>query len=251
MTLDQTKHRYRMSLLLCLVGISACSTQQRIWQTGPVISLLNGVYDGTAPVSEIRRHGNLGVGLWDKANGEGLVVDGIFYQVTADGIAHVKNDADIMPWAMVTDFKAERMIELPPGISMQTIADYIDKQLPTINTFYALRIEGEFSYVQARSEATQKKPYKPFAEVEKHEVKFDFKDVTGVMVGFRSPPYVTNVSVPGYHLHFLNRQRSSGGHVLQFTVKNAVLYLNKVDRFQMNIPDSPGFNRADLDHIMQ
>ena len=90
------------ALVLSTLLYGCTETNQRIWQPGPTIGLLNGVYDGTADVAEIKQHGDQGVGLWDRANGEGLIVDSVFYQITVDGVAHVKTAGDIMPWVMIS-----------------------------------------------------------------------------------------------------------------------------------------------------
>ena len=89
---------------------------------------------------------------------------------------------------------------------------------PPKTCFYAVMIQGEFSYVKTRSVPAQEKPYPPLAEVTKNQPTFEFTDVTGTMVGFRCPPYVTGINVPGYHLHFLTDDRTAGGHLLEFTV---------------------------------
>ena len=41
------------------------------------------------------------------------------------------------------------------------LPDFMGDILPTGNIFYALRIEGEFSYVKTRSVPAQQKPYPP------------------------------------------------------------------------------------------
>lgn len=238
-------------LALSAMLVAGCASRQAVWQTGPTIGLLNGVYDGIVEVSQIRKHGDQGVGLWDKANGEGLIIDDVFYQVTVDGKVHVKTDADKMPWAMVAEYSPERVLELPAGTTLENIGDFLDGKLPTVNTFFGLRLEGEFSFVQSRSVPEQSKPYPPFSEVEKHEVRFNFQDIPGTMVGFRSPPYVTNMSVPNYHLHFLNQTRTSGGHVLAFVTKDVRLYIDRIDHFEMSIPVSREFEDANLNHIIR
>lgn len=244
-------NKYRWLVIPAMSALFGCAQPQVIWQSGPTIGLLNGVYDGTETVADIKKHGDQGVGLWDKANGEGLIVDGVFYQVTVDGVAHVKQDDDIMSWVMISPFQVEQTIALPAGTTLKNIGAYVDKLLPTVNTFYALRLEGTFRFVQSRSVPEQHKPYPPFSEVEQHEVKFDFDNVQGVMVGFRSPPYVTNMSVPNYHVHFLNQEKTSGGHVLEFVTDDVRLLINRVDDFYTLIPTTREFEDADLDHIIQ
>ncbi|RLA07169.1 MAG: hypothetical protein DRR06_00550 [Gammaproteobacteria bacterium] len=95
--------RFLLSLSLCVLAACAGTgdvlAQQTFYQVGPVISLLNGVYDGQTRVAEIRTQGGQGLGTWDKPNGEGLIVDGVFYQVLADGSVATPPDTAIMPFA--------------------------------------------------------------------------------------------------------------------------------------------------------
>jgi acetolactate decarboxylase len=47
-----------------------------IWQNAPAISLENGCYDGLTTVSELRRHGDLGIGVFDQLDGEMVGAEG-------------------------------------------------------------------------------------------------------------------------------------------------------------------------------
>jgi acetolactate decarboxylase len=65
-------------------------------------------------------------------------------------------------------------------------------------------------------------------------------------VGFRCPSYVNGVNVPGYHLHFLARDKKSGGHLLEFRVQNAKIELDATAGFYMELPSSFEFYQLDL-----
>jgi alpha-acetolactate decarboxylase len=44
------------------------------------------------------------------------------------------------------------------------------------------------------------------------QAEFEFRGVSGTIVGFRTPAYAVNIA--GWHLHFLSEDRSQGGHLL-------------------------------------
>ena len=80
------------------------------------------------------------------------------------------------------------------------------------NIFHAVKLEGTFDYVKARSVTGQQKPYPPLVEVTANQPIFEFKDVKGTIVGFYSPDYVegSKINVPGYHLHFRSGKMTGG-----------------------------------------
>jgi acetolactate decarboxylase len=123
---------------------------------------------------------------------------------------------------------------------------WLDDQLPSLNQFYALRIEGRFMAMKTRSVPRQHKPYPPLAEVAKHQPEFEFSHVEGVVVGFRSPAFVKGIGVPDYHLHFLTADRKAGGHILAFTVDKAQLRIDRTDAFLLRLPQTADFSGVDL-----
>ncbi len=227
------------------------NARQVIWQNSPTVGLLNGLYDGLTSVKEVRTHGNQGLGTWARLNGEGLIIDGVFYAIHSDGTVHVMPDSATLPWVSVTHFAPESEQPLPPGLTFANLPAVIDPTLPTVNSYYAIRIDGEFETVETRSLPEQSKPYPPFCKVEQTEPKFHFNSVKGTMVGFRSPPFTTNMSVPNWHLHFLTADLSGGGHVLKFKLKSATIKIDRVDDVDIRIPTTAAYDNADLTSIIQ
>jgi acetolactate decarboxylase len=78
----------------------------------------------------------------------------------------------------------------------------------------AVRIDGRFELVRARSVPRQSPPYRPLTDVVAEQHVFELADVAGTMLGFRFPDYAEGIEVGGYHLHFISEDRSRGGHVL-------------------------------------
>lgn len=119
------------------------------------------------------------------------------------------------------------------------------------NLFYAIRIEGEFEYVKTRSVPKQSKPYKKLTEVVNTQPTFEMKAVKGTIIGFCCPYYVKGINVPGCHLHFLTADRTHGGHVLDFIIKNASLNIDVTPGFYLSLPTSSEFSKADFQGTSQ
>ncbi|MFH1484958.1 MAG: acetolactate decarboxylase, partial [Chloroflexota bacterium] len=180
-------------------------------------------------------------------DGEMAALDGNFYQVKADGRSYPVSDSMMTPFASVTFFDADREELLPQGTDHKQLEQFLDTVLPTTNIFYAIKIEGTFSYIKTRSVPGQQKPYPPLTEVTKDQPVFEFNDVQGTIVGFRSPVFVKGVNVPGYHLHFLTQDRDSGGHVLEMVVHRAVATVDYTSEFLMVLPgEESDFYKIDL-----
>jgi len=90
----------------------------------------------------------------------------------------------------------------------------LDDLIPPAAPTCAIRLDGRFQRVRARSVPVQSPPYRPLAEVVADQHVFELEDVEGTMLGFRFPAYVEGIEVAGYHLHFIDRERRRGGHVL-------------------------------------
>ena len=215
-------------------------------QVSTIDALLSGVYDGEMTIKELKKYGDLGLGSFNSLDGEMLAIDGRFYQVTSDGRA---KQADInmkTPFAAVTFFEVDRRVNLRHGVNFNSLKEQMDNMILTPNIFYAIRIKGVFKAMKTRSVPKQSKPYEPLKEIVRNQPVFNFKNVKGTMVGFRCPPYVKGINVPGYHLHFLTEDGKAGGHVLEFMVQEAVLEVDETSRFSIILPQNKAFYDADL-----
>ena len=94
--------------------------------------------------------------------------------------------------------------------------DHLDGEMIALDgaSSCAIRLDGGFELVRARSVPRQEPPYRPLTEVVADQHVFELTEVEGTMVGFRFPTYVEGIEVAGYHLHFASADRSRGGHVL-------------------------------------
>ena len=58
--------------------------------------------------------------------------------------------------------------------------------------------------------------------------------------------FAEGLHVSGYHLHFITEDRTAGGHVLEFVVKDAKLTVDYTSELHIILPNTEEFNRLDL-----
>lgn len=114
-------------------------------------------------------------------------------------------------------------------MDMKALESLIDTLAPSRNHFCAFRVKGNFPRVKTRSVPRQNKPYPPLVDVAKHQPVFQLSDLEGTLVGFRSPAFVKGVNVPGYHIHFISHDVSSGGHVLDFEISQGEVWIDSLN----------------------
>ena len=242
------KRFFCLAVGLCLL-VSSCAAPPRdtAFQASTIDALLAGVYDGEMSCRHLVKHGNFGIGTFDRLDGEMVVLDGNVYQVKADGKVYEPDLSVNTPFATVCQFDSDRTIPVQPGADFGSVEDLIDEYYPNPNLFYAIKITGSFAAVKTRSVPGQQRPYPPLQEVTKNQPEFDMENITGTVVGFRCPAYVKGINVPGYHLHFLSDDRTRGGHILSLKTAEVTCEVDVLDRYSLALPaNTLGFAETDL-----
>lgn len=212
-----------------------------VFQNAPINALLAGCYDGTMSVYDLSKHGDFGLGTLDALDGEMVVLDHNFYQIKADGKAHLLKEKDTSPFAAVTFFHSGQELFPERTLGYKELTEFLDKKLSSENLIYAIRIDGRFPWIKVRSAARQNKPFPVLTEAIKEQKIFELKDQEGTLVGFRFPRFVEGINVPGYHFHFLSKDKILGGHVLDLQVEESRIQIAKHHGFSMELPQSEAF----------
>ena len=190
--------------------------------------------------------GNFGLGTFDALDGEMLILDGVCHQLTSDGKARVADLEQRTPFTVVTNFVPRIRVDAPRGMHRGELSTFIDELEPSGNYFYAVKITGTFSHVVTRTVSKQEKPYPPMSQAVGDDAEHHFTDVRGVIGGFRTPAYAKGIGVPGCHVHFVDEERSSGGHVLDYTVDEAVIELCPGTDMELHLPVTADFQVGHL-----
>jgi acetolactate decarboxylase len=212
------------------------TTSSTIYLCAPVNALVEGLYEQNVPLSEIKQHGDLGLGTFNDLDGEMVLLDGTVYQITSDGRAvRIDDDEVRTPFACVTPYRPISHDDLEQESTYSEFLSWLVRLLPSPNLFYALRIEGDFISLKARS-VPKTENYRPLAEVAKEQSLFEFQNVSGTLVGFYTPSFMASLSVPGLHLHFLSSDFRSGGHLLECRPRKVRVGVQFINRLELALP---------------
>ncbi len=236
-----------VGLLLILAGCSALPVRDTVTQTSTIDALLAGAYDGNMTCDHLLTYGDLGIGTFDRLDGEMVLVDGRVYQVRADGRVYTPDTSLTTPFAAVCAFSPDRTFTLDNGLDYDGVQQMLNQLVPNQNLFCAVKMSGTFTRMHTRSVPAQEKPYPPLAEVTRHQPEFHMENISGQIVGFRCPAYVKGINVPGYHLHFISDDRTRGGHILGFETAAGSGGVDVCDRFLLLLPqEDEMFGAVDL-----
>ncbi|MFO0997426.1 MAG: acetolactate decarboxylase [Alphaproteobacteria bacterium] len=217
-----------------------------LFQTSTIGALLEGLYDGETTYEELARHGDFGLGTFNALDGEMIAFGGRFFQIRGDGTAVAVAPSAKTPFAVVMRFDPTVKVLWEELTEWSTFQDSVDKAVPSRNIFYAVKAEATFDYIKVRAVPRQTKPYPPLVEVAKHQPVYVHEGVRGTLVGFRFPDYTRGINVPGYHVHFLDAAETTGGHVLDFRMRDATIEVDLTSDLHMEVPECGAFLDADL-----
>jgi acetolactate decarboxylase len=185
-----------------------------LFQASTIGALLEGAYEGDLTFAELAEQGGLGLGTLNGLDGEMIALDGRFYRADVDGAVTEVEPSARTPFAVVTAFEPAIDERIDGPLDHEQLLARLDELIPAGAASCAIRLDGHFDSVRARSVPRQSPPYRSLTVVVAEQHVFELTDVTGTMVGFRFPAYAEGIEVSGYHLHFVDDARQRGGHVL-------------------------------------
>lgn len=206
------------------------------FQVSTLDALMAGDYDGDTTVGELLEHGDLGIGTIAALDGELVVVDGEAFVIDGDAVVHPVPGERTTPFAVVCRFAPIVEQALYGPMPLDVLHHQIGSLSPDGLGVLAVRVDGDFDDLRLRSVARQHRPYPPLAEVTAHQREWTVPRATGSLVGFRFPEATAGLEVPGFHLHFLADDRSTGGHVLDLTLAGGILRMDGGDELHVELP---------------
>ena len=219
-----------------------------LYQISTIDALMQGVYDGNVTVGDLKKHGDFGIGTFDRLDGEMIVLDGRVWQAKADGTVSPAMDNQTTPFATVTYFDTDiRQTTTDRAMNYSGFTTAMAAQLPSQNMIYAVKIHDTFPSVTVRAIPAQEPPYPNLTVAAKEQQVYTFTNVTGTVVGFYTPAFLKDLNAQGYHLHFLADDHLRGGHILDMTVPaNSIVQYNVTPYFTMALPTTGAFVGTNL-----
>src|SRR6201997_32070 len=216
---------------------------QSLYQISTSTALVEGVHSGSVSSSVFLEHGDFGLGTFEGLDGEMVIIDGQIYQVTAR-VRH-RTDEFLVPFVAITHFRAKSSFEIDNVACLKDIELACDQQRISDNLFYALRLNGVFETIHAR--AVHSVPQNTrLLDAAKTQSEFHFENIEGTLVGFWSPSYSSSFSIPGYHFHFISKDRTKGGHLLDCSARKLIAGVQDLSEYKIRLPDSGAFLTTNL-----
>lgn len=205
-------------------------------QTSTFAALLDGTYDGEVTIGELLADGDLGLGTLDRLDGELTIVDGAAWQARTDGTVTRVDGSARTPFAVVVPFTPDVTAELDEPVDDAALHALIARLAPPGAGAAAIRLDGVFDRIHARTVPRQSPPYPSLAEVAAIQTESTFTDLEATVVGFRFPAAADGIEVTGTHLHFVSADRRRAGHVLSCDVRSGRLALAAVTSLRIELP---------------
>ena len=216
-----------------------------VYLSAPINALVEGFYLENTAISDIKKHGDFGLGTFDYLDGEMVLLDGIVYHIRSDGYVYSVGDNEKSPFACVTFFNPDTFDDIDNSIDSTDFYSFLNNLIPSENMLYAIRIDGVFNHVRTRV-APKSENYIPLLEATKNQPVFDYHEIEGSLAGFYTPRFMESLNAPGYHLHFLTKDRRQGGHLIECSLKRVRIGIQHVPKLEVGLPITLDYLTADL-----
>jgi len=215
-----------------------------LFQVSTSNALVQGVFRGAVTVAELKRSGDFGLGTFEGLDGELIMLDGVCYRATGGGVVTSPPDDARVPFAVVTHFYPDMTRTTGPA-SLADLTTALDGSRPSENLFVGIRAAGRFERMSLRA-ACAAESGETLLEATAHQSEFTVVQEEGTLVGFWAPLYARAVNVPGYHFHFISKDRGIGGHVLDMEAGPLEVGIHVESELHIAIPETEEFLTADL-----
>lgn len=215
-------------------------------------AFVNKIFDGNLLAKELKEKGDIGLGSYDRLDGELIMLDGILYRATQDGKVTIANDTDKIVYANAAFFDAEKTFKIDAVENYASLRSKINEQLPSKNLFYAFKIHGKFKKMKCGGLHKQDKPFKDGLDVliPKRPI-FERENFSGTMVGFFCPDFIGDINVKAYHLHFVSDDKQFAGHVMEFEAEDLEVSIDYINKYQFDLPTTEEFLKGEFENEFQ
>ena len=216
-----------------------------IMQISTSTALVEGVYQGCVNIADIKKYGNFGLGTFDCLDGEGIMFEGEVWQAKEDGSVNKVPDHFLAPFWVMTNFEPKFRQLVAKVSSWEDLSKQIDAYRKSENIFFAIHLSGIFRSIDYRV-ACKTEAGTDLVTATKNQAMFHVEHCEGDLIGFWSPYYAKTLNIPGYHLHFLSKDKKHAGHVLDLAAENVQLEIGEQNYLKVALPESTAFLQADL-----
>ena len=222
----------------------------KMYQVSTLQALALGYTRAVVTVEELLREGDTGLGTFEDVNGEMIVLDGRCYRARDDGsVIEVSPEAGV-PFSAVAKLHGDRESTLSSMPDLESIRKELTRRIEEhfgLNSMHIIRIDGSFEKIDARSEAPYRSHHVTLKTVlDSNQTAFVFENIKGTMVGVYYPDYMDGINMPGWHMHFVSKDKTKGGHVFDVSMTEGTIRLDRINKIEINLPKDAAFDTYSL-----
>lgn len=217
----------------------------KIIQMSTIGALMSGYFKGDKEFPKSFSGQNFGIGCSEGVNGELTIFEGCAYEGTAEEITHILPPDVKIPFIQITNFQAKQNYVIK-DIDHKNASDHLNKFIEIKNIFVAVSFSGVVDKIKIRCPRRKKNKDRTVEEMQQSQVVNEYSNIKGTLVGFWTPEIFGRVSVPGFHLHFVDKDKKVSGHVLEFYAKEAVLCFEEKQSIEITNPSDSTYKNMEL-----
>ncbi|CAN5396337.1 alpha-acetolactate decarboxylase [soil metagenome] len=220
---------------------------RNLFSAGYAAGFIGGLYDAFYPYSNLKQHGDFGLGAPAQLDGELIMLNGKIYQTRYTGKTTPVAITGKVPYAVVCFFYADKVFKPNRPMNKDGLYQYLDSVLNNRNGIYAVHIKGSFKYVKTRAfPPVKQKPYLPLAAMLDKQHFFEYHNLSGDLAGYKLPAFMEGAHITGNHFHFLSDKKDAGGHLIELLTDNITIEVETLSSYTMELPQNAGFKNFDF-----
>jgi acetolactate decarboxylase len=122
-----------------------------LFQASTIGALLEGAFEGDVSFAEMAEQGDHGLGTVNHLDGEMVAVEGRFYRADVEGRIDELPASERTPFAVVVPFDPDVDFLIEESLDHDALLAAIEQRIPSGAATSAVRIDGRFQLVEARS----------------------------------------------------------------------------------------------------
>lgn len=228
-------------------------SNMKMYQVSTLQALMLGYSKAVISVSELLKHGEIGLGTFTDVDGEMIVLDGSCYRAMEHGDVVSAEPERGVPFSTVCKMTESTPIEFGPMKSIEDLKNALNNIIDSqfgLNSMHMARIDGEFDVVDARSESGYESVHIDLKTIlGKTQRAFKFENIRGTLVCVYFPDYMDGINASGWHVHFISEDKLHGGHVFEIVMKSGGGQISKINSIELKLPDEPVFDTYALKKV--
>lgn len=227
----------------------------KMFQVSTLQALMAGYTRGVITVQELEGQGSVGLGTFDGVDGEMILLDGVCYRARQDGTVVKPAPDSGVPFASVASVQGGTAFQLEAVPNIDALEHELTCRIDeafALNSMHVVTVRGTFDSVSARSESAYRANHVTLKDMlATTQREFVFRNLDGTLVCVYHPDFMDGINAPGWHVHFLSKDRTLGGHAFNMSLACGHAVMHRIDRIEIQLPATPAFDTYTLKETSQ